>query len=90
MKLCSSKFFQSLSKILDLGWEQFEKTSGIMENWGKWSEIDTEMLPEITSEEIWLENILSMRVLELFEIRVGRTMLGKKKMRRKWIQEFVG
>lgn len=45
-----------------------------IQNRGRWSDMVYQMLPEIIFEPIMLENMLSMRVLESFTIRVGSSM----------------
>ena len=49
-------------------------------NWGRWSETDEVKLPEIASEEIILENILSISVLEWEVSRVGCKICGTKEL----------
>ena len=49
---------------------------GIIENWGKWSEIVAVKLPDIMSGSITFENILSIRVLEWLVILVGCKLKG--------------
>ena len=55
----------------------FENTLGTNKNCGRWSEIVAFMLPEITSWEITLENILSVNVLEWLVSLVGCRINGK-------------
>ena len=43
---------------------------GIIENWGRWSEMVAVKLPDIMSGSITFENILSVRVLEWLVIIV--------------------
>ena len=43
---------------------------GIIENWGRWSEMVVVKLPDIMSGSITFENILSIRVLEWLVIIV--------------------
>ena len=54
-----------------------KKISGAIKNWGKWSEIVAVRFPAITSFEIKLEKILSIKVLELLLILVGSKIYGK-------------
>ena len=49
---------------------------GIIENWGRWSEMVAVKLPDIMSGSIIFENILSIRVLEWLVILVGCKMKG--------------
>ena len=63
---------------MDFWHELFESTLGANKNWGRWSDIVTVMLPEITSWEIILENVFSMRVFEWLVILVGCNMYGIK------------
>ena len=51
-------------------------TLGTNKNYGRWSDIMAVMLAEITSWEIVLENILSIRVLEWLGSLVGCKMYG--------------
>ena len=51
--------------------EFFESTLGANKNWSRWSDIVAVMLPENTSREIILENILSMRTFEWLVILFG-------------------
>ena len=62
---------QSLSYILDLLPEILPNILGIIENWGRWSEMVAVKLPDIMSGSIKFENILSIRVLEWLVILVG-------------------
>ena len=54
-----------------------QKISGAIENWGKWSEIVAQRFHAITSFEIKLEKILSIKVSELLLIPVGSKIYGK-------------
>ena len=49
-------------------------------NWGRWSEIVEVKLPEIASEEIIFENMLSISVLETGVNRVGCKIYGTKEL----------
>ena len=62
---------QSLSYILDLLPEILPNILGIIENWGRWSEMVAVKLPDVLSGSITFENILSIRVLEWLVILVG-------------------
>ena len=68
-------FSQSWDIILDLFGGEFEKNSGIWKNCGSWLDILDEMFPDIalvTSEFGILQKMLSIRVLLLLDILVGR------------------
>ena len=57
----------------------FEKNSGSIKNCGRWSDILDEMFPDIallTSVFGILQKILSIRVLLLLDILVGRRIWG--------------
>ena len=57
----------------------FEKNSGGIKNYGRWSDILDEMFPDIallTSESDISQKILSIRVLLLLNILVGRRIWG--------------
>ena len=45
--------------------------SGIIANWGRWSEIVAVKWPDVMPGSIKFENILSIRVLEWLVILVG-------------------
>ena len=47
---------------MDFWHEFFESTLGANKDWSRWSDIGVVMLPEMTSWEIIVENILSMKV----------------------------
>ena len=47
-------------------------------NWGWWSDIVAVMLPEISSWETILENLLSMRIFEWLVILIGCKIYGIK------------
>ena len=49
---------------MDLDEEGSEKIDGMIKNWGRWSDIVYVKFPKIASLDIWLENILSIRVFE--------------------------
>ena len=49
---------------------------GIIENWGRWSEIVAVKLPDIMSGSIAFENMLCIRALEWFVILVGCKIKG--------------
>ena len=49
---------------------------GIIENWGMWSEMVAVKLPDITSESITFENMLSVSVLEWLVLLVGCEITG--------------
>ena len=51
-----------------------EKISEAIRNWGRWSDIVAVMLPDILFGVITFEQILSIRVLELFLNLVGCTI----------------
>ena len=62
---------------------EFEKNSGSLKNCGRWSEILDEMFPDIallTSGFGILKIILSIRVLLLLDILVGRRNWGCNKI----------
>ena len=54
-----------------------QKIAGAIKNWGKWSEIVAVRFTAITSFEIKLDKILSIKVLELLLILVGSKIYGK-------------
>ena len=58
------KINQFLSKVLDLFDEGFANIFGAIRNWGKWSDIFAVTLPDITSCDVRLHNIMSIRILE--------------------------
>ena len=49
---------------------------GIIENWGRWSEIVAVKLPDIMFGSITIENILSIRALEWLVNLVGCKIKG--------------
>ena len=49
---------------------------GVIANWGRWSEIEAVKLPDIISESITFENILSIRVVEWLVFLVGCKIKG--------------
>ena len=49
---------------MDLDEEGSEKIDDMIKNWGRWSSIVNAKSPQIAFLDIWLENILSIRVLE--------------------------
>ena len=49
---------------------------GIIANWCRWSEMVAVKLPDIMSESIAFENILSIKVLEWLVILVGCKIKG--------------
>ena len=53
---------------------------GIIENWGRWSEIVAVKLSDIMSGSITFENILSIKVLEWLVILVGCKIKGINKL----------
>ena len=63
-KFSWSKFYQSLSKTLDLLEGGSANIFEEIENCGRWSETEAVILPEIISVEMALLKILSIRVLE--------------------------
>ena len=62
--------------MLDLLPEILPNILGIIENWGRWSEMVAIKLPDIMSGSIIFENILSVRVLEWLVILVGCKIKG--------------
>ena len=61
----------------------FEKNSGSTKNCGRWSDILNEMFPDIallTSGFSILQKILSIRVLLLLDILLGRRIWGCNKL----------
>ena len=62
--------------MLDLLPETLPNVLGIIENWGRWSEIVAVKLPDIMSGSITFKNILSIRVLEWLVILVGCKIKG--------------
>ena len=76
---------------MDFWHEFFENPLEANKNWGRWSNINKIMLPEITSWGIILENILSMRVFEWLVVLVGCNMNGIKEYEtRESKNSFVG
>ena len=72
-------FSQSSDIMLHLVGGDFEKNSGNIKNCGRWSDILDEMFPDIallTSVFGILQKILSIRVLLLLDILVGRRIWG--------------
>ena len=68
-------FFQSWDIMLYLVGGEFQKNSGSIKNCGRWSNIPDEMFPDIAllaSGFGILQKILSLRVLLLLDILVGR------------------
>ena len=49
--------------MLDLFDEGFANIFGAIRNWGRWSDMAAIILPDITSDDVRLQNILSIRVL---------------------------
>ena len=62
---------QSLSKICNFADSGFEKMLGAIRNWERWSHIVAAWLPDILFGVITFEEILSVRVLELFLFLAG-------------------
>ena len=54
--------------------EGSEKIDGMIESWGRWSDTVDVKFPQKASFDTWLENILSIRVLEW---QVGHKISGK-------------
>ena len=77
MKFSWLIFDQFLSKILVLFPGGLQKISRPIKNWGKRAEIVTVRFPAITSFEMKLEKILSIKVLELLLVLVGSKIYGK-------------
>ena len=69
-------FDQSLSKMFDLLCKGFESTSGANKNWGRWSDMDAVMFPDIASHESTFEKIFSVGVLEWLVSLVGCKIYG--------------
>ena len=66
IKYSWSKLDQLLSKIFNFVDDAVQKMQGAIRNWGRWSDIVVVMLPNILFVVIKLEQIVSIRVLELF------------------------
>ena len=67
----------SFPKMLVLFAGGLQKISGAIKNWGRWSEIVAVRFSAITSFEIKLKKILSIKVLELLFILVGSKTYDK-------------
>ena len=67
---------QSLLWILDLLPGILPNILGIIENWGRWSDMVAVKLPDIMSGSITFENILSIWVLEWLVFLVGCKIKG--------------
>ena len=63
--------------MFDFWQDGFENTLEKNKNCGRWLDIVTVMLPEVTSWEIAFENILSMSVLEWLVSLGGCRIYGK-------------
>ena len=63
---------------------------GIIENWGRWSEIVAVKLPDIMSGSITFENILSIRVLEWLVILVGCKIKGINELEARESKKYFG
>ena len=69
IKFSQPNLDQSFSYRLDLLPEILPNVSGIIENWGRWSEMVAVKLPDIMSGSMTFENELSTRVLRELKVR---------------------